>query len=64
MDMVGLFGSLVNAINAQGNNTRAPNPTFARDAYQNNNVPPALPSQQILSELFGMNTVPDYNPAG
>ena len=64
MDMVSMFGSLVNAINKQDSNTRAPNPTFARDAYQNNNVPPALPSQQILSELFGMNTAPDYNPAG
>jgi len=64
MDMVSMFGSLVNAINKQDSNTRAPNPTFARDAYQNNNVPPALPSQKILSELFGMNTPPDYNPAG
>lgn len=62
MDMVGLFGSLINAIGGKTNNVRAQNPTFTPDAYQNNNVPSALPSQQILSELFNMNNPPDYNP--
>jgi hypothetical protein len=65
MDMIGMFGSILNAISSgKNNNVRAPNPTFTPDAYQNNNVPPALPSQQILSELFDMKNAPDYNPGG
>lgn len=43
-------------------NQRATNPTFYPDGFEDNNVPPALPPQNITRELFGMDIFGGYYP--
>lgn len=63
---VGNIGSLVGGLLGMlgGQSNRASNPSFMPDRYQNNNVPAAMPSSNLLRELFDLNMSPGYNPAG
>lgn len=58
---IGLVGGLLSNIAAGGSN-RAPNPAFMPDSYSENKVPPAMPSQNIMREIFGTDISGGYYP--
>lgn len=60
--LMGLVGSLLSAMNTGGGNTRASNPTFRPDQYQDNRVPSAMPPASILREVFGTDIPTVYAP--
>jgi hypothetical protein len=75
MSMVGsmgnignLIGGLTRAIGGSAQQNRgyrdAPNPNFVPDNYSRNQVPTAMPSSNLLRELFDLNVGAGMNPAG